>query len=253
MKNSFWLAVVLSASCLQPVTAGAIIQAELQDTIARGERITLIDIRNSRLYQDNHIPGAINVPVAVVSVKRLPPLGHVVVYGDGIRTDQTLEAVTALNSKNGIHAEMLEGGLGAWQSLKLQTTRKAGLSTAGLQYLNYQELKKASTANSDMVLIDLRTGERQPLTDLSAEFPLQEVKKLSHGQNGWELSPCFEDGVRDKLFILVDDGKEQSERVARQLTAKGVKRVAILTGGEISLTNKGVAEKKTMVTTRQQP
>ncbi len=253
MMSRRWLAVVLFIVFFQPVTAGAVTPVELQDSIALGQRITVIDIRNRNLYQRDHIPGAINVPAAVVSVKRLPPLGRVIVYGDGIRTDLTREALVALNQKQGINAEMLEGGFGAWQASKFQTTRKAGLSSTGVRYLTYLELQKASAVNPDMVLVDLRTKGEQPLTDLEKEFPLQSIIKLSKRQKGWDIGPCLKDSVREKLFVFIDDGDEESIRAARQLSAAEIKRVALLIGGEVGLRRKGVSEKKTVVTAKTQP
>lgn len=254
MKGFKWLIAVLFISFVHPGIGGAMTPAELRDTLDdQGQRITVIDVRNSKLYLDSHIPGAINVPAAVVSVKRLPPLGRVIVYGDGIRTDLTREALTALNAKKGINAEMLEGGFGTWQALKLQTTRKAGLSRTDLHFLTYREIKKAAVANPDMVLVDLRTKGDKTLTDLGQEFPLQAVIRLSRDRKGWEIGSCLESSVRQKLFVLIDDGSEESNRVAGKLTTAGVKRIAILVGGEISLNRKGLSEKKTMVTTKRQP
>ncbi len=253
MMSRKWLAAVLFIAFLQPVTAGAVTPVELQDSIARRQHITIIDIRNSNFYKRDHIPGAINVPAAVVSVKRLPPLGRVIVYGDGIRTDLTREALVALNEKQGINAEMLEGGFGAWQDSKLQTTRRAGLSTTGLRYLTYQELQKASAVNPDIILVDLRSKGEQPLTDLGEDFPLQSVIKLSRRQKGWDIGPCLKDSVREKLFIFIDDGNDESIHAARQLSATGIKRIAVLVGGEVGLKRKGISEKKTVVTTKPQP
>jgi len=253
MKSGTWLTAALFLSFLQPVAARAVTPEEFQDAVAQGERITLIDVRNQSQYQEDHIPGAINIPATVVGVKRLPPLGRVVVYGDGIRTDLTGEAVVSLNAKKGIRAEMLEGGFGRWQASRLQTTGKAGLAKTGVRYLSYQELKKASTANPEMVLVDLREKGDQVLTDLGEEFPLQSVVGLARGPKGWDISPCLEDAVRKMLFVLIDNGKEDSLEVARALTTAGIKRVVALVGGEMSLKRKGVSEKKTVVTTNSQP
>ncbi len=245
-------AAVLVVSFSQPSTGHAMTPDELQDALDLRQRITIIDVRNNHLYQDSHIPGAINVPAAVVSVKRLPPLGLVVAYGDGIRTDLTQEALTALNAKKGIQAEILEGGFGAWQNSRLQTTKKAGLSNTGWNYINYKELKKAAIVNPEMVLVDLRSSGKD-LTDLGEEFPLQSVVRLSHKKKGWNIDPCLRNSVREKLFVLIDDGKEDSIRLARQLTSAGIRRVVLLVGGEISLARKGMSEQKTVVTRKRQP
>src|SRR4030043_401175 len=89
------------------------------NTRAHGEQVTIIDIRALELYREGHIPGAINMPATIISKKKLPPLGTVVVYGDGIRTDLTNGAAEALNAMSGIEAVMLDGGFSAWESLNL--------------------------------------------------------------------------------------------------------------------------------------
>ena len=54
------------------------------------------------------------------------------------------------------------------------------------------------------------------------------------------------------LYVLIDNCDGESEKVARRLIAAGVKRVAILTGGELSVQQKGqsIQMKQEMKTTR---
>jgi len=119
--------------------------------------------------------------------------------------------------------------------------------------MTYQALKKAAVANPDMVLVDLRSKDKQALTDLGKEFPLQAISRLSREKKKWDIDPCVKSSARNRLFVLIDDGDEEGLRVARQLTAAGVKRIVLLAGGEISLARKGVVGKKTLVTRKSQP
>lgn len=237
------LVVVFLVGC--PAVGKAMTPDELQILMDGNEQITIIDVRSRSHYQQNHIPNAINIPAAVINVKRLPPLGRVIVYGDGVRTDKTLEALDALNGKAGITAEMLEGGFGGWQTITQMSTKKAGLTRAHYRPLTYQELKKISTANPDMVLVDVRSAVG---TDLQAEYPLQSIIRLSQTDNGWNIRRCKREGVKNKLFVIVDDGDEEGLKVARQMRAAGIKRIALLVGGEVSLARKGATDKKTVVT-----
>ncbi len=246
------IAAVLAFSLLLPSLAGALTAEELQKEIAGSAKLTVIDSRSQADYVAGHIPGAINIPSGIMKLKRLPALGNVVVYGDGIRTDLTLEALEALNDKDGIEARMLEGGFGAWEASKQQTTHTRGMSKKQWRYLTFNELKKAAENNPDIVLVDLRTGEdsdsEATLTDLYNEFPLQEIVSLQKRKGKWDIKPCLDAGDSDKLFVLIDDGKGQSNKVARRMTASGIKRVALLAGGEISLVRKGRSEIKREVT-----
>ena len=48
-----------------------------------------------------------------------------------------------------------------------------------------------------------------------------------------------------RLYVLVDDGDGGAERVAANLRARGMRRVAILTGGELILERGGQAGTRT--------
>ena len=233
-------------------TGFAITARQLQEMLSQGEEVTTIDIRNRALYTEGHIPGAISLPASILSKKRLPSIGTVVVYGDGIRTDLTLEAVDALNAKDGIQAEMLEGGFSAWEAVNLSTTHQSGLGRERLRFLTYRELEKAATGNSDIVLVDLRSTPApvqgktasngtptskatRELTDLSVKFSglntIRLARKSGSANKERDIAPVILAG-RHSLYILIDDGDGEAEKVARRLKAAGVKRIATLIGGE---------------------
>ena len=249
MGKRIWIVIIALIMGLglasAPETAIAISPQQLQEMMDRGEPVTIIDIRVLDLYRDGHIPGAISMPVTIISKKQVPPVGTVVVYGDGIRTDLDAEALRALNARPGIQASILEGGFSAWETLNLPTTHKSGFREERLPYLSYQELEKVAEANPDIVLVDLRTVPDQAntsdtLTDLSTMFPgLNSVRLLRKPQSDgkeWDISTVTQRGGKDTyyrwLYILIDNGDGEAEKVARTLKAAGIKRMAILTGGE---------------------
>ena len=61
--------------------AEAMTPSELKARLEAHESITVIDVRSTDRFATGHIPGAINVPAALATEKRLPPLGRVVVWG----------------------------------------------------------------------------------------------------------------------------------------------------------------------------
>ena len=193
-----------------------------------------------------------------------------IVCGDGIRTGVTLEAVQALNAKTGIRADMLEGGFGAWDALNLPNTSKSGFGRQRLRYLSYQDIEKAAPENPDMVLVDLRCASNEhktavagtrsrsarrgasrdlgaQLTDLSEKFPgINRIKldrKLGHARKAEEVSIAGLLGARGahhrKLYVLIDDGDGEAEKVAHRLKAAGIRRLVILAGGEQILRREG--------------
>lgn len=257
-----------------PTGSFALTPQQLHHMLKKKEKVVIIDIRNKWAYLESHIPGAINIPAAVVQSKRLAPMGKVVVYGDGIRTDLTHKAVQDLNSKQGIEAEMLEGGFGAWETLNLPNTHKGGLSKEKPNHISYQELKKAAEANPDIVLVDLREkrGGNKPqgisgrgnvatlerlhgkLTDLSGKFPgvkkvrLSQTSSMYQGNKKVPLDKLTSGNTESyrKLYVLIDNGDGKARKVSHRLKAAGIKRVVILTGGERSLRREGKPGIKTI-------
>jgi rhodanese-related sulfurtransferase len=230
------------------VQARALTVAQLQQQLADGAKVVLIDVRLPTSFAQEHLPGAINIPASLCSQKRLPPLGRVVVYGDGLgrESSESLKAAAAALAENpGITVEILEGGFAAWETAHGLTTRGPGVHHEKLNYITYAQLK-ASQAN-DVVLVDLRkphaplpspqalVAAPEPLTDLSQEFPGMTLTKSTADKvlsTGGGVPP---------LIVLIDSADGSAEAAARLLKAGGSRRYAILAGGELSLARKGQA------------
>ena len=110
------------------ISADGVTVADLQKRLAQGEKLTVIDVRSTPQFQQDHIPGAINVPAQLCPQKHLPPLGKVVVYDAGLGLTQPDDAAVALAAKPGITVEILEGGFAAWEASQSITTRGAGMN-----------------------------------------------------------------------------------------------------------------------------
>ncbi len=230
---------------------------------AKGEKITLIDVRSRRDFKDGHIPGAINVPMVVVREKRLPPLGRAIVVGDGIDQAATMEAAQVLNGKPGISAEVMEGGYLAWEALGYPTTRPFGTHEETQPYISYDKLAKIAKVNQDVVILDVRTqnhhanaghGGKETLAapvDLEAEFPGVPVVSLGRKRSvpGARTTMSTQaaqyrlkkDG--STLYVLIDSGDGSAKATLRRLKAMGITRYAVLAGGEIAVKRHGRAGK----------
>jgi hypothetical protein len=225
MKKLFGcLLVVWSAALTLSWTCFGMSSEELKKMIERREEVTLIDARGGAAFSEGHIPGAINVPARLCAVRTFPPVGLMVVYGDGYDETPVLEAVEALNRKAGIRAEKLDGGFLRWEALNYPSTRKPGFEVERLRYVSYEELEGVIRSNPDLVILDVRREGAQPV-DLSAVFPGVVVARSSKAG----------DEEHSALYVLVDGGDGTAERAALQLRAAGIKRFAILAGGEESI------------------
>jgi rhodanese-related sulfurtransferase len=249
-KNSilFRWAAVGAAGWAMTLAAAGMTVADLQNQLAGGAKIAVIDVRSPELYSQAHVPGAINIPASLCPLKNLPPLGKAVVYGDGLgREAATMvdEAAAALGKKPGITAEVLQGGFAAWESAQALTTRGNGMKSETFNYITYAELKAASPA--DVVLVDLRkppaparppvaagaNAPSQPLTDLRQEFPGMRLARSVP-----EKSSLAQSGA-PALVILIDSADGAAQAAARALKAAGARRYAILAGGELILARHG--------------
>jgi len=170
------------AALLWGGAALAISPVEVQTLLDAGEKITFVDLRSKVLFQQGHVPGAINVPAALVPGKQLPPLGRVVVYDDGLGRDTAAAAVIALNQKPGIRAEVLDGGFATWESARATTTKAAGMKPEETSFITYADLDRVQSA--DVVLVDLRkepVQSRQAAADAAPVAPPAPAKPPPRG------------------------------------------------------------------------
>lgn len=245
-----WLCL---ASFASGAVASAITPAEVLEKLKAGEKITFIDVRPTAIFANGHIPGAISVPSALVPAKQLPPLGHAVVYDNGLFENTAEAAAQALNQKKGITAEVLEGGFAAWETAHASTTKPRGMRAEELPLISYDHLKQIPAEK--VVLVDLRkqpAPARQnavaaetnnpalPLTDLGKEFP-----GMCVSQSPFNLPPTRQAAAASsdasQLLVLIDSNDGAAQKMARTLKANGVKRFVILAGGEEILARHGQA------------
>ena len=263
--NGFTIIICFALVILPDVCFG-ITAGSLQKILKEGETITIVDVRGRGDFTSGHIPNAISIPAPVVKYKQLPPMGKVIVCGDGINTADTIEAARALNLKTGIDAEILEGGFPAWLALRYPSTHKIGITRQMFRYITYQKLKKASGNNRGMVLVDMRrvgvlkksirSSEDDYLSNLNENFPGLEVITLasrdlkSRGKVEAESMAKFfhaRENGQGKVFVLIGSGDGQAEKVTRHLHGAGITQVIILAGGERVLRKNGQSGLETQV------
>jgi rhodanese-related sulfurtransferase len=235
MRRTLFILIGIAAlPALAPLPVCGLTVAGLREELAGGGKITVVDIRSPLAFAREHIPGAINIPAALCGRKNLPPLGPVVVCGDGLGGDEA-GAAAALAKKPGLKVEVLDGGFAAWKSAQGLTTRGPGLKRETFNYVSYARLKAAKA--DGIVLLDLRKpafSAPQPLTDLQAEFPGMRLARSRAEALGSA-------GGAPPLVVLIDSGDGTAEAEARRLKAGGTHRYLILAGGELILARHGQA------------
>lgn len=258
-----WSCCVLMGELCLASASWAITAEMVAQQRAQKAAMTLVDIRRSSQYAAGHIPGAINIPLGQCKEIQLPPLGDVVVYGDGLDPGPAATAAAILNEKTGIQAETMDGGFSRWEALGYPTTQPYGLTREPFIYVTYEQLSTMAQNNPNLVLMDLRQTaeaadargamdvgavaepEEGGLSDLGEAFP--GVRVVGAPFNGGaargamstgDAAAMTDDGHTD-VYVLIDNGDARSEQTARRLRAAGVRRMVILVGGESSLVRKG--------------
>ncbi len=235
--------------------AGAGTPLQLEALQKSGRPLTIIDLRSTDAYQQGHIPGAINIPHRLVTEKKLPPLGRVVAYCDGLGSTFAAECVAALNAKPGIQAEALEGGYAAWQTFTNVTASAAGVRKETPRTITYADLE--ATKGQGVIIIDVR-NDPAAVAGSTAAAPAGEVQeKINLAAFRQESVPAATvtgdaftqlSRLRNKdeaftrapsLFVVIDNDNASAMETARRIQQSGYKRVVVLAGGEEIIRRKG--------------
>lgn len=253
------LAAALTAGAFTPLVGMETLTVEeLAGRMVANEELFVIDARLSHQYEAGHIPGAVNIPVRQLPSRRLPPLGEVIVYGDGLGKIDIAEAVALLAEKDGLEPIALDGGYAAWQTRSGVTTEAPGFRKALDPTITYHELK--ANKGRGVVVYDLRQGSGEA-SDLKEHFPQARVVRGNpherlHEREGaqpqtqlqarGEGNPLLRTAAPDpvELVVLIDDDQKSATAAARRLRAGGLRRVAVLAGGELSVRTEGRAGKE---------
>jgi rhodanese-related sulfurtransferase len=255
---------------LAATSAAAISPADLAARLARSENIMVIDVRSAIAYANGHIPGAMNMPLDLLPYKPLPAGRQVIVYGDGLGVVDEAQALAVIRAKQGINADLLEGGYISWLAETRISTVPPGVGPERLPGITYDQLMAAG--KGDMVLVDLRTPEsaapagsskaRQVaasapdiVTAFAAKLGVPVVASngsvetaVARAQSASvktataparAAAPAAGGSSSGRLLVLVADSDAAANEAARRLRASGQYRFTILIGGTETIRHEG--------------
>jgi rhodanese-related sulfurtransferase len=90
---------------------------DLRAALDKGEQIVVVDARSAESYQEEHIPGAINIPHRTMTAESTRHLHRgvlYVVYCDGVGCNASTKGALNL-SRLGFRVKELMGGLDWWK------------------------------------------------------------------------------------------------------------------------------------------
>ena len=246
MIKNYYTALFLCILCFLCSQSMALTVETLQQRVNAKERLTIIDIRLPEKYAAAHIPNAINIPLAAIETKRLPPIGNVVVYDDGISDIEVNQAVALLNQKRGINAEALDGGFLQWETKQSSSYEKNGLLQGRNVYIDYPLLADWVEKGQEFIIVDLMNQEANLPQALRAYHHLDITNLSTSATIIAEINQELAN-VQTQLLLLVDDNNLLAEKVAKQLYAAEITRVRVLAGGRLALEQEGKSGSKTRV------
>jgi len=235
--------VALLLACTS-LSAFAATPAQLDTLVKSGQPVTIVDLRSTDDYQRGHITGAINIPHRIIAEKRLPPLGKIVAYCDGLGSTYAAECVAALNAKPGIQAETLEGGYAAWETFTNVTAEAASVHKETPRTITYEELQ--ATQGQNVVIVDVR---REPavLAQAKGEALKEKLNLAAFRQQSLPRATMTTDAFGQlarlkgrsqrfngapSLIVVIDNDNESAMNTAHRIQQSGYKRVVVLAGGE---------------------
>lgn len=240
MKTLLSLILTLTAAS---ATAGT--PAELDALLKSGTRVTVVDLRSTEAYQRGHIPAAINIPHRLVAEKKLPALGRVVAYCDGLGSTYAGECVASLNAKPGVQAEALEGGYAAWQTFTNVTAESASVRKESPRTITYADLE--ATKGQGIVIVDVRRDAAPAAASATAAPPPEKLNLATFRQEKVPAAAVTSDAFglisrlksgngrfarAPSLFVVIDNDNASAMATATRIQQAGYKRVVVLAGGE---------------------
>jgi rhodanese-related sulfurtransferase len=100
--------------------------SDLKTALDKGEQIVVVDARSAQSYQEEHIPGAVNIPHRTMTAESTAHLDRsklYVVYCDGIGCNASTKGALNL-ARLGFRVKELMGGLDWWKRDGYETMRE---------------------------------------------------------------------------------------------------------------------------------
>ncbi|MET0028821.1 MAG: rhodanese-like domain-containing protein [Candidatus Thiodiazotropha sp.] len=186
----------------------------------------LIDIRSPEEYQEQTIPGAVNVPSFLIKQKIQFKSGHTVLFNDGLRHAE-LEVLCRQLEERGFHqVSVLKGGVEAWYQagfpLSGRPLSPSELSASDyMSSLNERAWIIIGLDPSAQVLVD-RTGAKEVI-----EYG-HDIKSLLYriGQRTHSIEPG-----KETSFLVVSGTGSGYQEARKSLTGRGLREVYYLSDG----------------------
>ncbi|MCX6765887.1 MAG: rhodanese-like domain-containing protein [Candidatus Moranbacteria bacterium] len=188
---------------------------ELLQKIDKKENAVFIDIRSNDAFQQEHITGSLNIPLAELKESEIDssPTDLIVIVSDPAATEEAIQAVQILKEKNFENAMVLSGGINSWKQNQGGAVSwgdpTSFINQSKVTFISPEDAKKFLDEKRPIYILDVRPQNSfSPHLPATVNIPFESLEKrkdeLPRGKEiivygDTELS-SFQAGVR--LFDL---------------------------------------------------
>lgn len=213
------LVPVVGASSFPIATVEEVLgwQSDAADTLI------LIDVRSRPRYEFKHIQGAIHVPAFAIGDTPLPRGVRIVLYDDGLGSDECERAAATLIQRGFADVRVLSGGLTEWDAVQQPVVAPTGeIGRPFSEPISCADLQTLIQQGRAMTIFDVRSPAAYGQGHLPSSRGLSTPAELQARAAG--LKP-------DEVIVLYDDGSGIAEKQAEALRRQGFRAVRYLYGG----------------------
>jgi rhodanese-related sulfurtransferase len=190
----------------------------------------LIDVRSAEAYQEQSIPGSLNLPGYLVKQKNQFKSGHIVLFNDGFRHAELEALCHQLEARGFQQVSVLKGGVEAWYQAGYPLTGRS-VSRSEISASDYMSTLDERAwiiiglDPSAQVLVD-RTGAKEVI-------PYGDDINLLRYRIGEKMHP-IESG-KETSFLVVSGTGAGYQEARKNLTDRGLREIYYLSDGVAGL------------------
>lgn len=201
----------------------------VHQSLKKGRRLTLVDVRNKKDFNRFRIPGSINIPLFAIKTKGYLKSARVVLINDGYGLEQLEDECRALRAA-GFCAYILEGGLARW---KQKNYKLAGNAIAQLDPNKISARAFYQDKNFDNWLVLNATVKDRKISSYiipwgiavaGPHHPEMFLKQIEKMKKEHKNTPFL-------TFVVFDDNGTSYGKLERAIGEAGISDVFFLKGG----------------------
>ncbi|MCG7983791.1 MAG: rhodanese-like domain-containing protein [Candidatus Thiodiazotropha lotti] len=191
--------------------------------------ILLVDVRNTKIHNQNKIPNSINIPLYSVKGKKNLQNRNLVLYNNGAKLSSLENACSALKANGFKKISVMQDGLNAWKD--------AGYSISG-DRLSIQRISDLTPSEvisilteRDWLFVDLDHSSNELPNLLSSSNVIDYTEDIELLREKIDAFKAAKKSGTITGFLVISKNGNSNGIIKRRLLDSGIKDVYYLTGG----------------------